>query len=322
MTTSSTRDPRRDCQEIARHLATVVFPWDTTRALELALFRTFASARIGGLLHGTGEFEARTGKRYDDTDLIISEIIENGFDSPRGARAIARMNALHGRFRIANEDFLYVLSTFVLRADPLEPALWLAAHDRVEKLAWFWFWRQVGERMLIRDLPDSHADFERFSGAYEAANFRFTTASQGVALATRELFAGWFPGPCARSSAAAFTPCSIRRCSRRSTCGRRRAGWCGPPSVPCARGHGRFAGCHNVGARSCARRSRVPTIRRDTASNRSDHRRLVPGTRLAPRMMTFVPRLPWAEAMHPTGWVMRIMKMGHRSRRAPLQIAD
>jgi hypothetical protein len=49
------------------------------------LFRTFASARIGGLLHGTGEFEARTGKRYDDTDLIISEIIENGFDSPRGA---------------------------------------------------------------------------------------------------------------------------------------------------------------------------------------------------------------------------------------------
>ncbi len=193
MTTHSTRDPRRDCQEIARHLATVVFPWDTTRALELALFRTFASARIGGLLHGTGEFEACTGKRYDDTDLIISEIIENGFDSPRGARAIARMNALHGRFRIANEDFLYVLSTFVL-----EPIRWnqrfgWRCMTESEKLAWFWFWRQVGERMLIRDLPGSHADCERFSSAYEAANFRFTTASQGVALATRELFAGLFP---------------------------------------------------------------------------------------------------------------------------------
>jgi hypothetical protein len=58
-------------------------------------------------------------KRYDDTDLIVSEIIENGFDSPRGGRAIARMNALHGRFRIANEDFLYVLSTFVF-----EPIRW------------------------------------------------------------------------------------------------------------------------------------------------------------------------------------------------------
>jgi hypothetical protein len=29
------------------------------------------------------------------------------------------MNALHGRFRIANEDFLYVLSTFVF-----EPIRW------------------------------------------------------------------------------------------------------------------------------------------------------------------------------------------------------
>lgn len=119
MTASMAPDPRRDCQEIARHLATVAFPWDTTRALELALFRTFASPRIGGVLHGTCEFEARTGKRYDDTDLIISEIIEHGFDGPRGARAIVRMNALHGRFRIANEDFLYVLSTFVF-----EPIRW------------------------------------------------------------------------------------------------------------------------------------------------------------------------------------------------------
>ena len=193
MTASMAPDPRRDCQEIARHLATVAFPWDTTRALELALFRTFASPRIGGVLHGTCEFEARTGKRYDDTDLIISEIIEHGFDGPRGARAIARMNALHGRFRIANEDFLYVLSTFVF-----EPIRWNQRFGwrrmtESERMAWFWFWRQVGERMLILGMPDSYADFERFSGAYEATHFRFTTAGQSVALATRELFAGWFP---------------------------------------------------------------------------------------------------------------------------------
>lgn len=193
MSPTTTSDPRRDCQQIARYLATIAFPWDTTRALELALFRTFASPRIGGLLHGTGEFEARTQKRYDDTDLIVSEIIENGFDSPRGGRAISRMNALHGRFRIANDDFLYVLSTFIF-----EPIRWNERFgwrrmSATEKLGWFWFWRQVGERMLIRDLPDSYAEFEQFTRAYEAANFRSTQASQGVALATRELFAGWFP---------------------------------------------------------------------------------------------------------------------------------
>ena len=193
MTSASAPDPQRACQEVARHLATVAFPWDTTRALELALFRAFASARIGGLLHGTGEFEARTRKRYDDTDLIISEIIEHGVDSPRGSRAIARMNALHARFRIANEDFLYVLSTFVF-----EPIRWNARFGwrrmtDTEKLAWFCFWRLVGDRMRISKTPDSLAQFECFSRAYEAANFRCTEANRRVALATRELFASWFP---------------------------------------------------------------------------------------------------------------------------------
>jgi hypothetical protein len=188
-------DPRRDCDAIARRLATLVFPWDTTRSLEMALFRTFASPRIGALLHKSGEFEARAQKRYDDTDLIVSEIVEHGPDSERGARAIARMNAIHARFAIANEDFLYVLSTFVF-----EPLRWnarwgwrrMSPHERE---AWFWFWRGVGERMHIRDLPDELDAFERFSIDYESERFRHTEASARVALATREMFAAWFPRP-------------------------------------------------------------------------------------------------------------------------------
>jgi len=192
---SGVLDPRRDCAAIARELGTIAFPWDTTRSLELALFRTFASPRIGGLLHRTGEFESRAQKRYDDTDLIVSEIVSNGLDSERGRRAIARVNALHARFAIPNEDFLYVLSTFVF-----EPIRWNARFGwrrltETEKLGWFWFWREVGERMHLRDLPASFEDFERFSVAYEAEHFRFTKANQQVATATREMFAGWFPRP-------------------------------------------------------------------------------------------------------------------------------
>src|SRR4029079_6004185 len=177
---SSSSDPRRDCAQIARELARVAFPWDTTRALELALFRTFASPRIGALLHKTGEFEARAQKRYDDTDLIVSEIVEPGPDSERGARAIARMNAIHARFAIANEDLLYVLSTFVL-----EPIRWNARWgwrpmSRPERAAWFVFWRGVVERMRIRELPDDLASFERWSVAYEAERFRHTEANERV----------------------------------------------------------------------------------------------------------------------------------------------
>jgi len=192
---SSASDPRRDCAPIARELARVAFPWDTTRSLELALFRTFASPRIGGLLHATQEFEARPQKRYDDTDLIVSEIIEHGYDSDRGRRAIARMNAIHARFKIANSDFLYVLSTFVL-----EPIRWnsrfgwreMSEHER---MGWFWFWHEVGERMGITGIPDSLDDLVRYNAEYERDAFRFTNANQRVAIATREMFASWFPAP-------------------------------------------------------------------------------------------------------------------------------
>jgi len=191
----SSLDPRRDCAQIARELARVTFPWDTTRALELALFRTFASPRIGGLLHATAEFEARAQKRYDDTDLIVSEIIEYGYDSERGRRAIARMNAIHARFKIANGDFLYVLSTFVL-----EPIRWNAKFgwrvmNDTERLGWFWFWRAVGERMGIADIPESYDALELYNTGYERDTLRFTEANRKVALATREMFARWFPAP-------------------------------------------------------------------------------------------------------------------------------
>jgi uncharacterized protein (DUF2236 family) len=181
------------CQAIAYRLACFDFPWDVTRALELALFRTFASPSVAGVLHGTGEFEARPQRRYDDTDLIVSAMVEHGLDSDLGRRAIARMNAIHGRFRIANDDFLYVLSTFVF-----EPLRWL---DRFgwrplteeERLGWCGFWFEVGKRMSIRDIPDSYAAFEEFNRDYESERFRRTPATVAVAAATRDMFASWFP---------------------------------------------------------------------------------------------------------------------------------
>ena len=203
-----------DPQPIVRRMACYDFPWDITRSLELALFRTFASPRIGALLHATGEFERRPQKRYDDTDLIVSAIVEHGYDSELGSRAIAHMNAIHGRFGIANEDFLYVLSTFVF-----EPLRWIERFgwrkpSLEEKQGWFEFWREVGRRMAIRELPESYADFERYNLEYEAAQFRYTEASRHVGTATRELFGSWFPSflrPLVRASIHALLDARLRQ---------------------------------------------------------------------------------------------------------------
>ena len=187
-------DPEHDAQRIV-YLDTVYeFPFDTTRSLELALFRTFASPSIAALLDSTGEFGRAAQKRYDDTDLILSTIVEAGYDSDDGKRAIRQMNRIHGRFEIANEDFLYVLSSFVF-----EPIRWNARFGwrplvEAEKLATFQFWLEVGRRMAIKEIPATYEELQRFNQEYERANFRPTEEARRVGLATRDMFLAWFPG--------------------------------------------------------------------------------------------------------------------------------
>jgi hypothetical protein len=186
-------DPVRDHQRITFLSCRVDFPWDTTRSLEFALFRTFCVPAVSALLDRTKEFESRPQKRYDDTDIIISEMMEHGYDSKRGRAALARMNAIHGRFKIRNEDFLYVLSTFVF-----EPIRWNARFGwrrmtEKERLGLFHFWRQVGLRMHIHEIPQDYAEFEHYNVEYERANYRFTEPNRRVGAAVRELFKSWFP---------------------------------------------------------------------------------------------------------------------------------
>jgi hypothetical protein len=187
-------DPERDHVRIVHLDVCYEFPFDTTRALEFALFRTFAVPSVARTLASGGEFELRAQRRYDDTDLILSEIAEHGYDSDRGRRAIRRMNRIHGRFEISNDDFLYVLSTFVH-----EPIRWNERFGwrplvEQEKLASFYFWRAVGRRMAIKDIPAHFDELERFNREYEQRHFHPTGEGQRVARATRDMFLAWFPG--------------------------------------------------------------------------------------------------------------------------------
>ena len=186
-------DPEKDNQRIVFLSSRHDFPFDTTRALEFALFRTFCVPSISALLDRTGEFAQRPQKRYDDTDIIVSELMEWGYDGERGQRALRRLNQLHGRFAIANEDFLYVLSTFVY-----EPIRWnqrfgWRAMNEVERGGYFYFWREVGQRMNIKNIPPDYGRFERFNLDYEARHCRYSEANQRVGSATRELMVSWFP---------------------------------------------------------------------------------------------------------------------------------
>jgi hypothetical protein len=186
-------DPERDHQRILHLSFGYEFPWDSVRALEIALYRTYAVPSVSALLDRIREFHRAAQRRYDDTAILIAEMCKHGYDGERGRQALARMNWAHGHYRIRNDDFLYVLSTFIF-----EPIRWIDAFGwrRLcpnEREGYYRFWREIGIRMGIRDIPGSREAFEDWSAAYERSRFRFTDTNRRIAVTTRDLFAAWFP---------------------------------------------------------------------------------------------------------------------------------
>jgi hypothetical protein len=186
-------NPERDHQRIVHLSFGYDFPWDSIRALEIALYRTYCVPSISALLDRTGEFRNNTQRRYDDTSIIVAEMCEWGYESGRGRDALERMNWAHSHFKIANDDFLYVLSTFIF-----EPVRWIDAFGwrptcLHERLGYYCFWREVASRMGITRIPGSYEAFEAWSRAYERDQFRFAETNHRVGSSTRDLFAAWFP---------------------------------------------------------------------------------------------------------------------------------
>ncbi|WP_116451446.1 oxygenase MpaB family protein [Blastococcus litoris] len=186
-------DPRTDFAEIYRLMGAYEFPWDMNQSLSFALFRTYAVPSIGGLLARTGEFTERTQKRYDDTVLILDAVLEHGPASDEGRTAIRRMNQMHRAHGIPNDDLRYVLATFVVM-----PIRWIEAYGwrrltETERIASANYYRDLGRRMGIRDVPETWQGFAHLLDRYEREHFAFDPGARDVAEATLDLFATFPP---------------------------------------------------------------------------------------------------------------------------------
>jgi hypothetical protein len=186
-------DPARHFAEIYRLMSAYEFPWDMNQSLSFALFRTYAVPSIGSLLARTGEFTERTQKRYDDTVLILDAVVEHGTDSDEGRTAIRRMNHMHRAYGIGNDDLRYVLATFVVM-----PIRWIDDFGwrrltETERVASANYYRHLGRRMGIRDIPETWQAFARLLDAYERAHFGFDAGARDVAESTLALLATFPP---------------------------------------------------------------------------------------------------------------------------------
>src|SRR5258706_10868959 len=186
-------DPVKDHCRIVHLMTGYEFPWDVVRALEVALMKTFCSPRISGLLHRTGEFRKHGQKRYDDTALLVAEFMQNGYDDERGKFAIAHINRIHGFYKIENDDFLFVLSTFIFL-----PIKWIDAYGwrkttANERDALFYFFKAVGERMHIENIPASLNELAKWLQEYERMYVVLEETNTDVGNATVNIVKGWMP---------------------------------------------------------------------------------------------------------------------------------
>lgn len=135
-------------------------------SLEFALFKPFATPSVSKLLVSTREFLDRCPRRAEDTELILSEIIDaypriqnelkrNPHTTisekdirkqyERREASINRLNELHGKYPISNDDYLYTLVLFVT-----EPIRWINQ----------WEWRKLDIREInVKRNDETFIDF-------------------------------------------------------------------------------------------------------------------------------------------------------------------
>lgn len=191
-------------QRLYHRLALLDLIQDVRIGLQLAFYRTFAVPRIAQLLAHTGEIHAQPHKRSIDTGLFMYELIEAGFDSQRGRDVVRGLNRMHRRWDIADEDYLYVLTSFMI-----VPTRWIDTYGPrditvEETQATVVFYRELGQLMNIPNLPTSYNEAAAFFDDYEARNVAYSDAGASLMHETRGVMAEQLPWPL-KSGAPLFT---------------------------------------------------------------------------------------------------------------------
>jgi hypothetical protein len=208
-------DPRKDNQRIVFLSGWLDFPLDVGALSVILLLRTFSVPRISRLLDANREWYENGPERVRSVAHAMAQLNAWGYDSPQGRVAIARINRVHARFETVNDDFVYLLSRFVL-----EPNVWnrrfgwrpLCAQER---LALFFFWQEVGRRMNIRHIPPTYAELEQFSRDFERDECRPASTNHRLYLAVREVLAGWI-SPVLRPFFRWALPCMLDEALRKN----------------------------------------------------------------------------------------------------------
>jgi hypothetical protein len=169
------------------------FPKDARIGLNLAFYRVFATPRIANLLVETGEMLGRPAKRGYDTGLVMYELISHGFNHPRGREMVRLLNRVHRPWPILDEDYRYVIAAFIV-----VPIRWIERRGwrpllPAEREASAAFYRELGRRMNIPDLPQDYTEAENLLDTYEKQHMAPSDAGRRLMDTTQRFIARKLP---------------------------------------------------------------------------------------------------------------------------------
>jgi hypothetical protein len=169
------------------------FPKDARVGLNLAFYRVFAIPRIANLLVETGEMLGRPAKRGYDTGLVMYELISHGFGHPRGREMVRLLNRVHRPWPILDEDYRYVIAAFTV-----VPIRWIEHRGwrpllSAEREASATFYRELGRRMNIPDLPLDYTEAENLLDTYEKQHMEPSEAGRLLMDTTQQFIARKLP---------------------------------------------------------------------------------------------------------------------------------
>ncbi|MEQ3722703.1 oxygenase MpaB family protein [Alcanivorax sp.] len=182
-----TLDEEKDCQRIVYLMLSYEFTHEIVSALDLAYLASGVNKNIADIL-GRSHYLKNGLRRYDDTRFLIFKFLECGWDDGAGAAAIEKMNSVHARYKIRNEDFVSALSAFIV-----SPILWIESFgwrklSQKERQAWFNFWIRVGSRMSIQNMPASYEEAKNTLDEAYANKDEFSRFSARLGESTLSVF--------------------------------------------------------------------------------------------------------------------------------------
>lgn len=162
---------------------------------QLAFLRPFAVPHMADVLSASGSMSRDAERRAYTTGLMMYEVIYGELESPRARRVISQINRAHAGLPISDEDFAFVLDSFIVVPTRYMDTMGWRRPTTIERDATWGFYCRLAELMNITYPPTSFDHAVARFDAYETRHVKPSTATRELGAQTLAVLQERLPMP-------------------------------------------------------------------------------------------------------------------------------